>query len=117
MHDIANANILTLEKSRADYEVFNVGTGRKISIGEIADILIKLYKKSLKPQIAGTYREGDIRHCYADISKISKLGFVPKIEFETGIRELVGWVESQDASNISDKFETANEELRVRKLA
>lgn len=68
--DIVQANLLAMENSRMNYGSFNGGTGSPISILSIADTLIKLYGKALKPEIVNKYRSGDIRHCYADISKL-----------------------------------------------
>ncbi len=99
----------------ADYEVYNVGTGNPTSISEIANVLITLYSKNLnlKPEIVNKYRSGDIRHCYADVSKITKLGFKPEIELAQGMEELVQWGEKVEAK---DKFEQAQEELKKKGL-
>lgn len=114
VHDIADANVLAMNSSNADYEVFNVGTGRATSILDIALKLSKLYNKSLNPVISGRYRAGDIRHCFADISKIrDKLGFRPKVGFEEGMKELVAWGAKEEAS---DGFEDAYGELLKRGL-
>ena len=116
VHDVVEANILAMESSNANYEVFNVGTGRATNILEIAQMLIKLYNKdsNLSPEITNKYRAGDIRHCFADISKIkNKLGYKPKIDFEEGMKELVEWGEKEETV---DKFEEAHEELKVRGL-
>lgn len=114
VHDIANANVLAMKSSNADYEVFNVGTGRPTSILDIAQTLAKLYKKDIRPEIAGKYRAGDIRHCFADISKIKdKLGFQPKVSFKDGMEELVAWGAKEDAV---DGFEEAYGELLKRGL-
>ncbi len=113
VHDIVQANLLVMEKSKADYEMFNVGTGKPVSIFEIASILSKLYGKALRPEIVNKYRSGDIRHCYSDISKLKKLGFKPAISFEDGMRELVTWGETQKADDLS---EVAFSELKARGL-
>lgn len=104
VHDIVAANILVMGKSRADYEVFNVGTGLPVSILKIANILNDLYGKNIKPDVLNKYRSGDTRHCYADITKIQRLGFKPTISLEDGMRELVSWgklQEAEDRSNIA----------------
>ena len=113
VHDIVRANILVMENSRADYEMFNVGTGKCISILDIANTLSELYGKDFKPEIVNKYRSGDIRHCYADISKLKKLGFEPSISFESGMSELVNWGETQVAEDYS---EIAVAELKERGL-
>ena len=102
VHDIAAANLLVMESSRADYNVYNVGTGKPVSILKIAETLAELYGKDLKPGIVNKFRQGDIRHCYADISKISRLGFKPAVTFKDGMQELVEWGRMQEAEDMSD---------------
>ena len=114
--DIVQANLLALDSSKANYEAFNVGTGKPISINRIASTLIGHYKKPLSPEIVNKYRKGDIRHCYSDISKIRKLGFEPKVSFEQGVPELVEWVNLQPSCEVSDRFEKAQKELSDRNL-
>jgi dTDP-L-rhamnose 4-epimerase len=114
VHDIADANLMAMEKSAADYEIFNVGSGKPIAIKNVAEGLAKLYGKNIKPSITHKFRKGDVRHCFADISKIrSRLGFSPKISFEKGMKELMEW--SRHAESI-DKFEIAAEELKKHGL-
>jgi len=114
VRDIADANIAAMESSSADYETFNVGTQRPISIKQVAEILAKLYKEDIKTNITNKFRKGDVRHCISDISRIkSKLGWKPKISFEQGMKELIEWSKDQEAE---DKFEKAAEELKQRGL-
>jgi dTDP-L-rhamnose 4-epimerase len=115
--DIVQANLLAMQNSNADYEMFNVGTGANTSIRQVADLLIQYLKpdSGLKPVIQNKFREGDIRHCYADIEKIKKmLGYKPKFMFNDGITSLAEWVSSQTAV---DGFETAKKELESRGLS
>jgi len=112
--DVVQANLLAMEKDEANYEVFNVGTGRPSTVLEVAGLLAEKLNSSVSAQIVKKYRYGDIRHCYADISKIKeKLGFEPKVRFEDGISDLVGWVQTQEAT---DQFEKSRRELEERKL-
>ncbi len=114
--DIVQANLLAMEKADADYEMFNVGTGRHTSVKQVADMLIQHLKpqSGMSPVIENRFREGDIRHCYANIDKItSRLGYKPSVYFGDGIAGLVEWVSSQNAV---DGFETAKKELESRGL-
>ena len=44
-----------------------------------------------------------IRHCYADTSKISALGFEPELSLKEGLTDLVAWGDQQTAvSRIED---------------
>ena len=112
--DIVQANILALEKDKANYQLYNVGTGRQLTIKDMGSVLVERLAPDLKLTISGQYREGDIRHCYANIRKIqTELGFSPKVAFEDGIDELVSWVATQQAS---DLVEDAKAQLAKRNL-
>ena len=113
--DIIEANIIAMNKKEADYNVFNVGTGKPRTILEIAREIISLYRKTIKPKIVNKFRSGDIKHCYADISKISKrLGFSPKVSFREGMQKLIAWSKTENAKDLT---QMAQLELRKRGLA
>jgi dTDP-L-rhamnose 4-epimerase len=112
--DIVQANLLALETGKGDYEMFNIGTGRPTSVKEIARLLAKGLGKDIEPEIVGQYREGDIRHCIADISKARiMLGYEPKVTLEDGLEELLEWVRKQEAD---DRVVAATAELAAHSL-
>ena len=113
--DIAQASRLALEISEANYDVFNVGSGHAYTINEIAAQLSEiLNKEDIIPEVCGKYRVGDIRHCFADISKTrAVLGYEPKVTLEQGLVELAEWLEGQTAE---DKVAEARKELAARGL-
>ncbi len=93
--DVTNAFSCILESKEKMWDIFNVGSGEKIRIDEIAELLTKILKKNIKPEILQSYRMGDIRHCFADISKIEEmLGYKPKVSIQEGMAELVEWVKN-----------------------
>jgi dTDP-L-rhamnose 4-epimerase len=112
--DIVNATILAMEKPNADYQALNVGTGRPLSVLDVANLLISKLNPDLTHEIANQFRGGDIRHCYGDISRIhSLLGYEPGVRFEDGIAVLTEWVREQTAI---DSFEKAHSELKEKGL-
>ena len=112
--DIVQANLLALETDRADYQAVNVGTGRPVSIAQIARMLAEGLGRDLGPEVTGKYREGDIRHCVADITRARDLlGYEPRVTLEEGIPELLGWVSEQEAT---DQVMRATAELESRQL-
>ncbi|MFX1500552.1 MAG: GDP-mannose 4,6-dehydratase, partial [Promethearchaeota archaeon] len=116
IEDICQAFILSMEKSLAKGEVFNVGTGIPTSIKEVANILSNYINPQIKPIITNKFRPGDIRHCFSDITKItSQLKFNPKYKFEDGIREVIEWVKLQEGK-IEDKSLNAMNELKDKGL-
>jgi len=86
--DVCRAVELSLS-TKAFNDVYNVGSGRPISINELAELIISASGLNLKP-IYEAPRAGDIKHSYADISKIcNRLGFKPSVTIEEGIKELI----------------------------
>jgi len=113
--DVVNATILGLEKEEANGEVFNVGTGEAIDVITVAETLKKNYNSNVSISISGNYRLGDIRHNYADLTKIKqKLNFEPKFNFEAGIKLFTDWVTTQEIQK--SKFEDSITEMKEKGL-
>lgn len=115
VHDVVQANLLAMERSEADYQAFNIGSGSRTSIRQVVEVLAKIFGRAdLPPEITQKYRSGDTRHCFADISRArAMLGFDPRVSFEDGMTELVRWAHGAAAV---DNFERARAELAHRGL-
>lgn len=98
IEDIVQANMLAMDKIAADGMALNIGSGIPISINDVATALSGSLGEAIPAEITGKYRAGDIRHCFADISKAQQvLGYSPRYKFSDGISELVTWLRSQAA--------------------
>lgn len=107
--DIVRANLLAMQRGPSDGEVINIGSGTPVTIRQVADLLANALDKKVNPVISNKYRAGDVRHCYADISKARRLlGYEPQVTHEEGFRELAEWLRGQRAE---DKAETMLKEL------
>jgi dTDP-L-rhamnose 4-epimerase len=115
VYDVAQACRRALEVPEAAGEVFNVGSGRRYTIREIADRMAAALGKSyIATEITGKYRVGDIRHCFADTTKAQQvLGYAPRVPLEEGLVELAEWLEGQTAA---DRVAEASAELAARGL-
>ncbi len=112
--DVAGAVMSSLEPGRADGRAVNVGAGRAVTVLEVAEVLGREFRVELEPEIRNTFRAGDIRHCFADISLARELlGYKPTISFAEGMRELAGWLAGQRAEDLVD---LATERLEERGL-
>jgi dTDP-L-rhamnose 4-epimerase len=112
--DVARACRLALENEGSAGRALNIGSGRSVSVLEIADLLARALDTEVEPEIAGSARAGDIRHCFADIAAARELlGFEPEVSLEDGIAGLVDWLAGQTAD---DRVESAQLELRTRGL-
>jgi dTDP-L-rhamnose 4-epimerase len=89
VRDIAEANLLVADAPPADvaFQAYNVGTGQPHKIVDFARELAKTLAPSIQPQFPGSFRLGDARHVFADISKIERLGFKPRVSFEYGVSQ------------------------------
>ncbi|HEV3512137.1 MAG TPA: SDR family oxidoreductase [Candidatus Sulfotelmatobacter sp.] len=87
------ANLLACQapSAKAAGEVFNVATGRRVTLNQTFKLLQPLTKYAGEPEY-GPERGGDIRHSLADISKAeAALGYKPLVDFEEGLRRTVEW--------------------------
>jgi dTDP-L-rhamnose 4-epimerase len=115
VHDIVRACRLALEVPEADGGVFNVGSGRSVSVADVARIVIgALGIDHIEPVVTEKGRIGDIRHCFADISLAQRvLGYTPRVRLENGVGEVADWVVGQVAT---DRVSYASAELAARGL-
>ncbi len=113
--DVARACRLTLETDAATGTVFNIGSGQSYSVLEIAQRMARvLGREYIEPEITGKYRVGDIRHCFADISRArGVLGYAPQVALDDGLAELANWLDGQIAE---DRVTQAQQELATRGL-
>ncbi len=113
--DVVDATILGLENDAANDQVFNVGTGVAIDVLTVAHELKKNYNSDVTVTISGNYRLGDIRHNYADLTKINTLlGFKPKVSFEEGLKKFAEWVNTQEVQK--DQYQRSIDEMKSKGL-
>ncbi len=116
VHDVTQACRLALEVPEAAGSAFNVGSGCQYRVKEVAQHLAKvLDKERIQPKVTGKYRVGDVRHCFADITRTRNiLGYEPRVSLEEGLIELAMWLEGQEAR---DCVSEASAELAARGLS
>lgn len=109
--DVARANVLAARAGDAAmYQAFNIGTGRSTAIAEIARTLAERANKGIAPEVTGAFREGDIRHCFADVGAArALLGFAAETSLAQGFDELLAWGAHEKPEDHTDR---ANQELR-----
>jgi dTDP-L-rhamnose 4-epimerase len=119
VYDVARANLLVLENERADYQVFNVGGDRKISVLNYAHLITERAGVHIDPQVPGSYRFGDTRHVFSDVSKLKALDWEPLVPLEEIVDGYVAWAQTQ--SDFRDYSTEAGERMHelgtVREVA
>lgn len=113
--DVIAATVLALEHSKAPGQVFNVGSGVPTSVLEVVKHLRDAFNSDIVANVTGNFRLGDIRHNYADLTKISGLlGFEPKVNFAEGIRQFATWAATQGPKDSA--YERSLSEMKERGL-
>lgn len=91
VENAVQANLLACEAPGASGEVFNVGTGGRVSLNQTLELLRRVTGKKLEAKYEPP-REGDIRDSQADISKAREyLGYEPTVGFEEGLQKTFEW--------------------------
>jgi dTDP-L-rhamnose 4-epimerase len=93
IRDVVDANILVLQDARADFQAFNVGGGKAITVLEYAQAVREKIGRDIQFQISGEYRRGDNRHSVSSIEKLRALGWEPRRNLSTILDDFVSWVE------------------------
>ncbi|MFO1024344.1 MAG: NAD-dependent epimerase/dehydratase family protein [Acetobacteraceae bacterium] len=115
VRDVATAFRLAMETPGVAGEVFNIGSGHSYTVEAVARMLAKAMRRDrLAPDIMGKARSGDIRHCFADITKArQRLGYRPAHRLEDTLDELAEWI---SRSTAADRGDHAKRELEQHGL-
>jgi dTDP-L-rhamnose 4-epimerase len=93
----------------------NVGTGRRTTVRQVAEEIADFFGSSSEISITGAFRQGDIRHNFADISKIREaINFTPRFPFDEGLKRFLVWAATQDRQPAG--YESSLREMRDRGL-
>ena len=86
VEDVARANILVAESAIGSGEIFNIASGKPISINELFSTIRRVLNIDVQPKY-GPARTGDIQDSYADVAKAkNSFGFQAQVTLEEGIR-------------------------------
>jgi dTDP-L-rhamnose 4-epimerase len=115
VHDVVRASVLALESNASADRVLNVGSGQPRTVREVAERMARAVgRPDLAPEVTGSCRVGDVRHCFADVRLAREvLRYEPRVDFDEGLRELAQWLEGQSPR---DAVAAARAELETRGL-
>jgi UDP-N-acetylglucosamine/UDP-N-acetyl-alpha-D-glucosaminouronate 4-epimerase len=89
--NVVEANLRAAEADRVAGRVFNVATGRRISLNAMLAQLRRLTGKAIEAEYVPS-RAGEIKHSLADISEATEqLGYRPQVDFTQGLRMTFDW--------------------------
>jgi len=110
VEDIARANLLAAKTDALDGLPVNVGSGKAVSVREIAQRVSDALGITIPPEINGEFRPGEMRHLISGTERIRAAGYVPLVDLEEGLGRYLDWIRAQ--SDVRDYFSEAAEILR-----
>jgi dTDP-L-rhamnose 4-epimerase len=110
VQDVVEANMLALYKDEADFQAFNVGSGRSTSVLDYAQAVGDKVGHELDLELPGEYRRGDNRHSVSSIAKLTALGWSPKHGLSTILEDFLHWVEQ--TGGIPEKLPDAYADMK-----
>ena len=115
VRDVARAFHLAMQSPFAAGHTINIGSGHAYTIARVAELLAAaMDKPEISPRLLDRARAGDVRHCFADITKAKDfLGFKPEHLLEDSLDDLVHWIR---ATGGQDRTEDAKRQLEERGL-
>lgn len=91
--DVVDANMLVLEKDAADFQAFNVGSGKATTVLEYASLIKERLSSSVRFVLSKEFRRGDNRHSVSSIEKLRQLGWDAKRSLPTILDDFISWVD------------------------
>lgn len=89
--DVVRAAERAARSKKAVGSVFNVGSGKRVSVNKLFAEIQKILNTKSKPEFSPR-KQGDVLHTWADVRRSRKvLGFAPKADFSRSLRETVLW--------------------------
>ncbi|MEW6534113.1 MAG: NAD-dependent epimerase/dehydratase family protein [Candidatus Auribacterota bacterium] len=105
IHDAIEILMRMIYSSDDKCRVYNVGSGRQVSIMKLAGIIARVMSSKIQPSISHMYRRGDIRACYADTSRLQHdLGIFLPVSLELGIDEMLEWAQTAESCDSFEKM-------------
>ncbi len=93
--DVASAVVAAATSKQTPSTPLDIGSGEFQTIGTAAQTIAARYGAP-EPHVTGQYRQGDVRHAWADISAAREvLGWEPRYNLAQGIARLADWIDAQ----------------------
>ena len=108
--DVAEATLFVVDRPEADFEVFNVGTGRAVSVLDLVAEIARQLGRTVEPEVVGQFRLGDVRRFCPDVHKLAALGWSSQDRIDTTVRRYIAWFVEQ--GNVVDRFSEAEATMR-----
>jgi len=113
--DVVGATASCLTQDATGCETVNVGSDERVSVLQVANEINAFFGNRSGVRITGAFREGDIRHGMADLTKArAVLDYEPKWSFQAGLQSFLSWATENELPK--DRYEESLAEMKQRGL-
>ena len=113
--DVIEATAACIAPAATGVHALNVGSGARVSVREVAEVIVRHFRSPSEIRVTGDFRVGDIRHNLADLARLRAVtGFEPKWRFADGLEQFLTWAAQHGVED--GGYETSLAELRSRGL-
>ncbi len=112
VEDIARANLLAATTDQLDGLPVNVGSGKGVTIREVAEQISEALGIHIPVEAKGEFRPGEMRHLTSGTERIRAAGYEPQVDLATGIGRYLDWIRTQ--ADVKDYFSEAADILRAK---
>lgn len=92
--DVVEANMRVLQSDEANFQAFNVGSGKATTVLEYAKLVRSKLSSNVELNFSGEYRRGDNRHSVSNVEKLGSLGWSPKGDLSKILDDFLAWVDN-----------------------
>lgn len=112
VEDIARANLLAATSDKLDGLPVNVGSGKGVTIREVAEQISDALGIRISPEARGEFRPGEMRHLTSGTERIRAAGYQPQVDLADGIGRYLDWIRAQ--ADVKDYFSEAEAVLKEK---
>jgi dTDP-L-rhamnose 4-epimerase len=113
--DVVEATWRCITSSAPGQHAYNVGSGERTSVLEVAEAVKSILNSKSTIEVTGAFRVGDIRHNYADLTRLKEeIGMTPRWGFRKGLEQFLGWAMAEEFD--MQGYEKSLDELRTKRL-
>ena len=113
--DVVRATVASIHSADTTSFAANVGSNERTTVMHVAQSVNRYFGEKSKIHISGAFREGDIRHGVADLTRAkAKLNYDPSVRFQEGLKNFLAWAEESEPE--LDGYQRSLNELESRGL-
>ncbi len=95
--DVVRATLACLDSTHHGAHALNVGSNERTTVLQVAEAVNRYFGGNSTITVTGAFREGDIRHGLADLTRAETLlGYQPRVAFHQGLHRFLAWAEQSE---------------------